>query len=61
MMSFQTKFEYVMVKFQHLHGLENMLEQSLLSEQLRTMERAAFHANECNLQSCEVEIHSENI
>ena len=60
MMSFQTKFEYVMVKFQHLRGFENIMGQSLLSEQLRTMERAAFHANECSLHSCEVEIHSEN-
>ena len=36
-----------------------MLKRSVLSDQLELMERAAFHDNVCNLQSCEVEIHSE--
>ena len=59
MLESQNKFEYIMVKLQHLLALESMIENSLLSEQIKTMERAAFHSNECSLDSCEIEIHRE--
>ena len=52
MRNYQTKTDYIIVKHQRLHGLETMMKRSVLADKLELLERAAFHRNVCNLQSC---------